>query len=160
MQRTMDTNMESRKTGGSVMKKSARYEGALLDEYDLEPYSSYSLTKLKRMFYKTEKEDTQKKYFYLISTLLSIKEKEVLYTYCLLKNGITKEALKQEQIDLEVFEAANILYQLEIQHIKGNILSKAVKIAMLKEDIIFFKEEENIEKIKELQAELAYMQGD
>lgn len=143
------------------MKKSTtRYEGALLDEYDLEPYSSYSLTKLKRMFYKAEKEDTQKKYFYLISTLLSIKEQEVLYTYGLLKNGITKEALQQEQIDLEVFEAANILYQYqsEIQLIKENILTKAVKIAMLKEDIIFFNEEENKEKVRELQEKLAYMQ--
>lgn len=142
------------------MKKSTRYEGALLDDYDLEPYFSYNLTKLKRMFYKTEKEDTQKKYFYLISTLLSIKEQEVLYTYGLLKNGITKEALQQEQIDLEVFEAANILYQYqsEIQLIKENILTKAVKIAMLKEDIIFFNEEENKEKVRELQEKLAYMQ--
>lgn len=142
------------------MKKSTRYEGALLDDYDLEPYFSYNLTKLKRMFYKTEKEDTQKKYFYLISTLLSIKEQEVLYTYGLLKNGITKEVLQQEQIDLEVFEAANILYQYqsEIQLIKENILTKAVKIAMLKEDIIFFNEEENKEKVRELQEKLAYMQ--
>lgn len=154
----MVINMESRKTGGSVMKKSTRYEGALLDEYDLEPYSSYSLTKLKRMFYKAEKEDTQKKYFYMVSRLLSDKEQEVLYTYGLLKNSITKEALQQEQIDLEVFEAANILYQSEIQLIKENILTKAVKIAMLKEDIIFFNEEENKEKVRELQEKLAYMQ--
>ena len=160
MQRTMDTNMESRKTGGSVMKKSTRYEGALLDEYDLELYSSYSLNKLKRMFYKAEKEDTQKKYFYLISTLLPIKEKEVLYTYGLLKNGITKESLQQEGIDTEVLEAASILYQSKIQHIKENDLSKAVKIAILHEDIIFFTEEENTEKVKELQEKLAYIQGD
>lgn len=142
------------------MKKSTRYEGALLDEYDLEPYSSYSLTKLKRMFYKAKKEDTQKKYFYLISTLLPIKEKEVLYTYGLLKNGITKESLQQEGIDTEVLEAASILYQSKIQHIKENDLSKAVKIAILHEDIIFFTEEENTEKVKELQEKLAYIQGD
>ena len=71
--------------------------------------------------------------------------------------------MQAEGVSEDIIVSANILYQSDknnsLDNVKENKVARLVMEAILKEDIIFYTEEENIEKVKYLKEKLDYIKG-
>lgn len=151
------------------MMKSNRYKGFILDEsVELTNMAWVKETDLqlsKRIYYSCNN-TTEKDYIYFnyITKLLSNeKSQAVLYVYGSLVKGKTYDFLQAEGVSEDIIVSANILYQSDknnsLDNVKENKVARLVMEAILKEDIIFYTEEENIEKVKYLKEKLDYIKG-